>query len=132
MALREKLIKAYGLSVDPLVASDKDVYDAIRVAVATGGFPQENVSISYIGFAGQVSYDKPRVNEAAGTISVTVKAGIDVTSIGTFYVLDDQGYSTADIAEGTEVDYTSPVVFTVTAEDGTTTKAYTITVTVAS
>jgi hypothetical protein len=66
------------------------------------------------------------INEAAKTIAVTVPFGTDVTSLTPTIV-----HTGASItpASGTSQDFSSPVIYTVTAEDGTTAQ-YTVTVTI--
>uniref|UniRef100_UPI000B9160FF DUF5018 domain-containing protein n=1 Tax=Methanolobus psychrotolerans TaxID=1874706 RepID=UPI000B9160FF len=65
------------------------------------------------------------INEAARTVSITVPYGTDVTSLTPTIV-----HTGASITPGSGVaqDFNSPVIYTVTAEDGTT-RSYTVTVT---
>jgi hypothetical protein len=67
------------------------------------------------------------INEGAGTIAVTVPYGTDITSIAP--VVTHTGASINPV-DGVPQNFTSPVTYTVTAANGTT-KAYTVTVTVA-
>jgi flagellar hook assembly protein FlgD len=68
------------------------------------------------------------INEADKKIAVTVPFGTDVTNLTPTIV-----HTGASIvpASGTPQDFTNPVVYTVTAEDGTTAQ-YTVTVTIAA
>lgn len=67
------------------------------------------------------------INEGAGTIALTMPYATDVTAL-----VPTLTHTGASVDPGSEVaqNFTSPVVYTVTAEDGTT-KAYSVTVTVA-
>ena len=76
------------------------------------------------------------IDEAAGvidteelTIAVEVPNGTDVTAL-TPTVTISSG-ATVSPASAAAADFTDPVEYTVTAEDGTTNKVYTVTVTVA-
>ena len=60
-------------------------------------------------------------------VAVTVPSGTDVTSLTPTIVVSPE--ATVSPASGTAQDFTSPVTYTVTAEDGTT-ATYTVTVTV--
>ncbi|MGB3850560.1 MAG: DUF5018 domain-containing protein [Tunicatimonas sp.] len=78
------------------------------------------------------SFTLPLTPPVAGTITgndiaVTVPSGTDVTSLAPVIVVSDE--ASVSPASGTARDFTSPVTYTVTAEDGTTTD-YTVTVTV--
>ena len=70
------------------------------------------------------------VDESDHTIAVEVPNGTDVTAL-TPTITVSTGAS-VDPASETEGDFTDPVEYTVTAEDGTTTQIYTVTVTEAS
>ncbi len=61
------------------------------------------------------------------TITATVPYGTDVTSLAPTIAVPEE--ATVEPASGTAQDFSSPVTYTVTAEDGTTT-TYTVTVTV--
>ena len=69
------------------------------------------------------------INEAAKTIKVTVPSGTSVTSL-TPTITVSAGASVSPVS-GAAQNFTSPVTYTVTAEDGVTQAAYTVTVTVA-
>ena len=60
-------------------------------------------------------------------IAVTVPFDVDVTSLVPTIVISTSASVSPDTGEAQ--DFTSPVVYTVTAEDGTTAQAYTVTVT---
>lgn len=66
------------------------------------------------------------INQEAKTIEATVPYGTDVTILVPVITISDK--ATVSPASGTIVDFTNPVVFTVTAEDGSEAK-YTATIT---
>lgn len=67
------------------------------------------------------------INSAAGTISVNVPLGTNLTSV-TPSVLSISASATINPTATTARDFSSPAVYIVTAQDGTTTKTWTITV----
>lgn len=69
------------------------------------------------------------VDESDHTVEVEVPYGTTVTALEPVITVSDK--ATVSPASGTATDFTSPVTYTVTAEDETT-QAYTVTVTVAS
>lgn len=76
-----------------------------------------------------------KISDATGTITntaiaVTVPKDTDVTSLTPTIVVSEG--ATVSPASGTAKDFTNAVTYTVTAENGTSTKAYTVTVTVAA
>jgi hypothetical protein len=101
-------------------ADDTQMQYVVTVTVA----PNSAKVITDFTLAGQAA----TINEGAGTIAVTVPYGTDITSIAP--VITHTGAS-VDPADNVAQDFTSPVVYTVTAANGTT-KNYTVTVSVAS
>lgn len=69
------------------------------------------------------------INEAAKTIAVTVPAGTNRTALVPTITISEK--ATIDPVSGLAKDFTSPVVYTVTAEDGSTV-TYTVTVSLAT
>jgi putative ubiquitin-RnfH superfamily antitoxin RatB of RatAB toxin-antitoxin module len=69
------------------------------------------------------------INATAHTVSIEVVHGTNVTALVPTITLSDG--ATVNPASGAAQDFTSPVVYTVTAEDGTTTQDWTVTVTIA-
>lgn len=69
------------------------------------------------------------ISQSAGTIKITMPYGTDLTSLKPEITL--QNAVSVSPASGTAVNLSSPVTYTVTAEDGTT-KTYTVTATVAA
>jgi subtilisin family serine protease len=69
------------------------------------------------------------IDETAHTIAVVVPYGTDITALAPTIVVSDK--ATVNPASGVAQDFTSPVTYTVTAEDNTT-QDYTVTVIVAT
>ena len=69
------------------------------------------------------------ISQSAGTIKITMPYGTDLTSLKPEITL--QNAVSVSLASGTAVNLSSPVTYTVTAEDGKT-KTYTVTATVAA
>ncbi|PLX22940.1 MAG: hypothetical protein C0599_05215, partial [Salinivirgaceae bacterium] len=69
------------------------------------------------------------INSQDGTVDITVYPGTDVTNLIPTIVASDG--ATIDPLSGVAQDFSSPVSYTVTAEDQSTTKDWTVTVTVA-
>ncbi len=76
------------------------------------------------------------INQTLGTIAVAAVAGTTVTALVATFTLSTGATakvgSTAQVSGTTTNNFTNPVEYTITAEDGVTTKTYTVTVTVAS
>ena len=116
---------------------------AVQVCLRSNGVSYEEVDTSdlplittYSLLVGALSASVDGViDQAAGTIAVAAVAETDVTklaatftaSVGATVKVGTTAQTTAD----TKNDFTKPVVYTVTAADGVTTKTYTVTVTVA-
>lgn len=73
------------------------------------------------------------INSTAGTIGVTVPFGTDVTGLVATFTISDGATikvgTTAQVSGTTTNNFTNPVVYVVTAENTTTTKNWTVTVT---
>ena len=76
------------------------------------------------------------INQTLGTIAVAAVAGTNVTALIAKFTLSTGATakvgSTAQTGGTTPNNFTNPVEYTIIAEDGVTTKTYTVTVTVAS
>jgi len=76
------------------------------------------------------------INQTLGTIAVAAVAGTTVTSLVATFTLSTGATAkvgaNAQSSGSTTNNFTNPVEYTITAEDGVTTKTYTVTVTVAS
>jgi hypothetical protein len=66
------------------------------------------------------------INSAAGTIQVTVQPGANVTAL--IPTITVSNGATINPASGVAQNFTTPVVYTVTAQNGTTTKPWTVSV----
>jgi hypothetical protein len=66
------------------------------------------------------------INATAATVEIEVEGGTDLTSLSPDFTVSE-GASASPVS-GTEGDYSSNVTITVTAEDGTTTKGWTVNV----
>ncbi len=66
------------------------------------------------------------IDEAAKTITLVVPNGTDLTSLSPAITIS--AFATVNPASGADQDFTNPVVYTVTAEDGTSV-GYTVTIT---
>ena len=76
------------------------------------------------------------INQTLGTIAVAAVSGTSVTALAATFTLSTGATakvgSTAQTSGTTTNNFTNPVEYTIIAEDGVTTKTYTVTVTVAS
>ncbi|MCE1201127.1 MAG: DUF5018 domain-containing protein, partial [Bacteroidia bacterium] len=116
------------------ISSDYDM-QTIRLNKNGGS----NYSYTVIGLSTQaeiLSFSLPEqtgpatINSAAATVSIEVAHGTDVTSL-TPTITVSAG-ATISPASGLAQNFSSPVVYTVTAQDGNTTKNWTVTVSVAA
>ena len=125
------------------VITDKNVTTVSEQLIADcGGLLLDAAHFAYVD--GKLTFDKLdsgcditsfKIGDVSGTISgtdiaITLPAGTDVTQLKpTITVSKD---ATVSPKSGTKKDFTDPVQYVVTAEDGTTKKTYTVTVTVAA
>jgi len=120
------IINAQGV-IDAVIAnlghiSDDDI--AIKAAV-NDVLPATTKAITAFNIAGQVG--STSIDEAAKTIGLLAPNGANVTPLSP--TITHTGVSVSP-ASGAAHDFTSPVVYTVTAEDAST-QTYTVTVTIA-
>ncbi len=78
-------------------------------------------------FGSSIDAEDAVITTADATVDITVINGTDVTALTPTITISDG--ATIDPESGVEQDFTNPVVYTVTAADGTTTKDWTVTVT---
>jgi hypothetical protein len=116
---------------------------AVQVSLRSNGVTYEEVDTSdlplitaYSLLVGAASAPVAGViDQGAGTIAVAAVALTDVTELAATFTASVGATvkvgSTAQTSTETKNDFTNPVVYTVTAADGVTTKTYTVTVTVA-
>ena len=117
--------------------------NAVQVCLRSNGVSYEEVDTSDlplitayslpVGASGDASAGV--IDQAAGTITVAAVAGTTVTALAATFTASVGATvkvgSTAQTSTSTKNNFTNPVVYTVTAADGVTTKTYTVTVTVA-
>ena len=107
---------------------------AVTVTVAYGGPPaSDQAEILAYGIPGQDG-EAVITSNASGTIDITVPHGTGVTTLVATFTLSPGATATVNgtpqVSGTTSNDFTDPVTYTVTAEDGVTTKIWTVTVTV--
>ncbi|HVF81326.1 MAG TPA: DUF5018 domain-containing protein, partial [Flavisolibacter sp.] len=99
------------------------IHDLYVVASSSFSAAAEITSFALPGQIGNAG-----INSAAGAIAVNVPAGTDLSSVVP-QTIAISPQSTISPSATTARNFTSPVVYTVTAQDGTTTKSWTVTVT---
>ncbi len=72
-------------------------------------------------------YGLPVINKENHTVALNVRFGTDVTTLVPEITLSD--WATVSPTTGVAADFTNPVVYTITAEDGTTSQDWTVTIT---
>lgn len=72
----------------------------------------------------KIAFSTPVINQGTNTIEVFVNEDTDLTNITPTLEVNDK--STLSPASGTAQDFTDPVIYTVTAEDGIHTREYTV------
>lgn len=92
------------------------------IVTVTVGAPSTASDILTFGLPGNAGVIDP----IAQTITMSVPVGTDVTSLAPTYTVSAS--ATGAPASGTTRDFTNPQSYTVTAQDGTTQKTYTVTV----
>lgn len=123
--------------------TDKNVSTVSETLIADcGGLVLDAAHFAYVD--GKLTFDKLdseanitsfKIGNAVGVITdtaiaVEVPYGTDVTKLKPTIVISKD--ATVSPKSGTQKDFTNPVSYVVTAEDGTTKKTYTVTVTVAA
>jgi hypothetical protein len=108
---------------------------AILLLVLTLSVSCNKEEIDEITKSTKTAIIKFKINDVEGaitgeSIAITLPIGTDAASISGKVTLSDG--ATIDPDPTTTADYSNPKEFTVTAEDGTTTKKYTVTVTIAA
>lgn len=125
------------LSNLPASVTNAGGYKVKQTIKLAGTYTKSNKTdfTSYSVKSGTTTYTGT-VNTTAHTIAISVPSGTAVAALVATFKLDRLATckvgSTAQVSGTTANDFTSAVTYTVTAEDGTTTQAWTVTVTVAS
>ena len=110
---------------DPDVKDDRNKVRAVRAFPANWAKALTSFSFLHLSGAGTIT-------EEDHTIAVTVPYGSDVSSLAATFIATGTSVKVGDtpqVSGETTNDFSSPVTFTVTADDGTT-RDYTVTVTV--
>ncbi len=102
----------------------EDGHTTKEYSIAVTHAPNTEALITGFSIAGQVG--ETVINGNDGTIAVLMPYGSDLTSLTP--TIELSANATVVPASGVEQNFTLPVIYTVTAEDGHTTKEYTITV----
>jgi len=107
-----------------VTAQDMTTTKDWKVTVTKEAEPNHNAEITAFELA-QLS-EAATIDSASATVTGVLKAGTDVTSLTPTITVSEGAQVTPTAAQ----DFTSPVVYTVTAEDGIVTKDWTVTFTV--
>jgi len=110
------------------IVNAKDDFTNLGTHTFEGGAPSTETDILTFSLSEQSA--DATINTTDHTVSIEVVAGTDVTALVPTITLSEG--ATINPASGVAQDFTAPVVYTVTAEDGTTNQAWTVTVTVAA
>ncbi|HAM97235.1 MAG TPA: hypothetical protein DCQ26_01385 [Marinilabiliales bacterium] len=122
-----------GIGLRQFNAAENVIVDGIRVATTwADAVPvyTPSVDTDILTFSLSEQSADATINTTDHTVSIEVVAGTDVTALVPTITLSEG--ATINPASGVAQDFTAPVVYTVTAEDGTTNQAWTVTVTVAA
>lgn len=114
-------------TADVRVFSDATYVAPVSLQVVQKTLPKLTAS-SITAFSLAEQAEAATIDQEAKTIAVTVKRGTDVTKLAPAIEVSE-GASVSP-ASGAEQDFTEPVKYTVTSEDGKSTTEYTVTVTV--
>jgi hypothetical protein len=138
-ALEPAIVLSSKATVDPAAGVKQDFSKPVvyTVTAEDGAKQQYTITVTVeVGKSGEKKISEFKfansavtgtVDEDKKTVSVLVPAGTDVSALEPAIVLSSK--ATVDPAAGVKQDFSKPVVYTVTAEDGTK-QEYTITVTV--
>jgi len=128
------VVKYYAFS--STVAGVTDNYDLYTIKSNDNGGNYYSYTVSGLssqadiqGFAFAEQTGPAAINPVNATVGIEVAPGTALTAL-TPAITVSPGAS-IDPASGVNLDFTNPVTYTVTAEDGTTTKAWTVTATIA-
>ncbi len=128
-----------GASVSPASGTAEDFTNPViyTVTAADGTHQDYDVSVSVapnmpksiVSFTLPNQVGQTAIDQNANTVIITVPYGTDITNLSP--TIQTSANTTISPASGTAEDFTNPVIYTVTASDGST-QAYSVTVTVAS
>lgn len=98
------------------------LFDDFSVTLIPNGIETD---ITAFSFPGQISPEI--IDPVLGTVSIEVNGGVDLSTLAPDNILLSRG-ATISPSVGQPQDFRSPVVYTVTAQDGITTRDWTVTV----
>ncbi len=139
-SLAATLTLSYGANSNPASGATLDFTDPVAYTVTaedgttnqawtvtvTVGTVQLNNETDILSFSLPQQTDDATINTAQHTVQIQVATGTDVTSLTPSLTLSEG--ATSDPASGATADFTEPVVYTVTAEDGSTQQDWTVTI----
>ena len=116
-----------------LVTAEDGTEQIWKVGVTIEGVLNTATDILTWGFDGTDWNSPADINDVDHTVTAEVANGTDLTALTAIFVLSGGEITGATSSPGSNTvqDYSTPLTITVTAEDGTTTQAWTVTVTVA-
>lgn len=114
---------------DELVTSGQAVYDYSDISDNTTEYIQSSLT-EMLTFVLAEQTGAATIDTENGTVAIEVANGTTVTALEPTITLSPE--ATVSPLSGAATDFTNPVDYTVTAQDGSTTQVYTVTVTVAS
>lgn len=137
-ALSPVITLSDGATVAPASESEEDFTNPVNyVVTAEDGHATKtyevtvtkeiSVEAKITGFTLTAQTGEAIIDDTAGTILIEVENGTVISSLEPVVTISK--YATVVPASGAATDFTNPVVYTVTAEDGVTEKEYTVTVT---
>ncbi len=98
-----------------------------------GGWPLNSTETDFLSFSFPQQTGIANIDEANHTIEIEVSYGTDLSNLIATFTLSDGASaevgSTAQVSATTENNFTNPVTYAVTAEDGITTQDWVVTVT---
>jgi hypothetical protein len=124
------------VSVKITAAGAAKILDADDTAVAGATRTYDIRATDFLTYTFAESSGTATINGLDHTVAIEVENGTEVTALVATFALSNGASAavgaTPQVSGTTANDFTSPVVYTVTAQDGTTTQNWTITVTVAA
>ncbi len=106
------------------IVYDLDYFDDLGTHYAT---LSDEAEILEFTFGPSIDYEDAVIESGTATVDIIVIKGTDVNALAPSITVSEG--ATINPASGDIIDFTNPVTFTVTAEDGVTTKDWTVTVT---
>ncbi len=137
-ALTPTITVSAGASIDPAGGTSQDFTGVVTYTVtAEDGTTTQDWEVTVteapssatdiLSFSLSEATGSATIDASAHTVAIEVANGTDLTSLAPTITVSDG--ATVDPTSGTSQDFTSTVTYTVTAEDGTTTQDWEVTVT---